>query len=164
MIAALDLIIRESLESLVSDVFAGVWYGREREVVSLYAFGHLQTLCRESSILHHPAQIALDGAVPQLPGPGRKRLVCKDVVIWPVPRMTCWNEDRQPVNYPIAIVQWKVNRPQVSPGDVKWLCRFSAARERFVGYAVCLDLEQRRFRLSCTRVHNGAAWEDWLVL
>jgi len=164
MIAALDLIIRESLESLVSSVFASQWYGREREVVSLYAFNHLQALCRESSVLHHPAQIALDGAVPQLPGPDRKKLVCKDLVIWPEPGMTCWDEDRGPVNYPIAILEWKANKPKVSPGDVKWLREFSAGRERFVGYAACLDLEQRRFRLSCTRVHNETVWADWLVL
>jgi hypothetical protein len=163
MIAALDLVIRESLVNLVTDVFGGTWYGREREVVSLYAFGHLQALFREGSVLHHPAQIALDGAVPQLPGPDRKDLVCKDVVIWPEQGMTCWNKDKEPVNFPIAIVEWKVNKPKVSQRDVKWLCDFSAEKKHFVGYAVCLDLEQRQFRLSCTRVQLGRAQAEWLV-
>jgi hypothetical protein len=40
MISELDLIIRESLKDLVDDVFDRPWFGREREVVSLYAFGY----------------------------------------------------------------------------------------------------------------------------
>jgi hypothetical protein len=105
MISELDLIIRQSLKDLVDDVFDRPWFGREREVVSLYAFGHLQRYCREGGVLSDPTQIVLEGAVPQLPGPNRKQLVCKDLVIWPKPRMTCWNEEQEPAHYPIAIVE-----------------------------------------------------------
>jgi hypothetical protein len=78
--------------------------------------------------------------------------------------MTCWNEEREPVNYPIAILEWKVNTAAVSPTDVNWMRAFSLDLGDFVGYAVTLDLEERRFRLSCTRVELGRAQAGWLVV
>jgi hypothetical protein len=164
MISELDPVIRQSLKSLVEEVFDGAWFGREREVVSLYAFGHLQQHFREGHVLNDPTQIVLEAAVPQVAAPGRKRLVCKDLVIWPRALMTCWNEEQEPVQRPLAIVEWKVNATSVSRTDVNWLCAFSRWQEDFVGYAVCLDLEQRRFKLSSTRVYRGEAQAEWLVV
>jgi len=93
----LDEVIRSSLSSLVAGFSANNWTGRrEREVVSLFCFGHLLRECRPDSFLHDAAQISIEVAVPQLAGQiGRtgkstsKDQVCKDVVIWPRPRMTC---------------------------------------------------------------------------
>ena len=164
MIFELDLIVRESLESLVDDVFDRPWFGKEREVVSLYAFGHLQRYCREGGVLNNPTQIVVEGRVPQIPGSNRKRQVCKDLVIWPKPGMTCWNEEWESVYYPTAIIEWKANVTVVSRYDVEWLSAFSQDLDDFVGYAVCLDLEQRRFKLSCTRVYRGEAEAGWLVV
>jgi hypothetical protein len=115
-------------------------------------------------VLHHPAQIVLDGAVPQNPGPNSKPQVCKDLLLWPEPGMTCWNTRREPVRHPLAILEWKANQSRVSRYDVDWLCTFSRERDDFLGYAVCLDLEQRRFRLSCTRVELEKPQPGWLVV
>ena len=73
MISELDLIIRQSLKDLVDDIFDRPWFGREREVVSLYAFGHLQRYCRGDGVLSDPTQIVIESAAPQLPGKNRKR-------------------------------------------------------------------------------------------
>jgi hypothetical protein len=165
MISEIDLIIRQSLKDLAEDVFASNWFGREREAVSLYAFDHLLQYCREDSVLSDPTQIAIEGAVPQIPEPNRKTLVCKDLVIWPRPGMTCWNEEREPVQYPVVMVKWQMNKTRVSSYDMGWLRKFSKEREDFVGYAVCLDLwpqARRRFGLSCTRVRLGQAHVEWL--
>jgi hypothetical protein len=164
MTSELDWIIRRSLEDLAREVFSAKWFGRERELVSLYAFGHLLRYCRPGHVLHHPAQIVLDGAVPQNPGPNRKPQVCKDLVLWSEPGMTCWSEEREPVWHPLAILEWKANRTRVSRYDVDWLSTFSRDRDDFLGYAVCLDLKQRRFRLSCTRVKLGEPQPGWLVV
>ena len=147
MVLESNLVIRRSLKDLARDVFGKNWFGRERELVSLYAFAHLLRYCRAGQVLSHPTQIVLDGAVSQIPGPNRKPLVCKDLVIWPEPGMTSWNEDKEPVRYSLVVMQWKVNVTAVSHADVNWLCAFSRGREIFVGDAVCLDFKPRRFRL-----------------
>ena len=165
MLPELNLVIRRSLKDLARDVCdSNGWFGREREVVSRYVFGHLLRYCKEGHVLHDPTQIVFESAVPQIPGPNRKALVCKDVVIWPEPGMTCWDEERKPVRYPLAIIEWKANKTRVSRYDVDWLRAFSQDLDDFVGYAVCLDLEQRRFKLSCTRVYRGKAEAGWLVV
>jgi hypothetical protein len=89
----------------------------------------------------------MDVTAPQLEG-------YRKPFIWPEPGMTCWNEDRKPVRYPLAVMQWHAGA-------------FSKEREDFVSYAVCLDLwpqARRRFRLSCTRVRLGRAEGEWLWL
>jgi hypothetical protein len=86
------------------------------------------------------------------------------MVIWPEPLMNVWDENRQPVNYPVAILEWKANKTTVSGYDVKWLRQFSSDLPDLVGYAVCLDMLQRQFRLSCTRVHQGEAHNRWLLI
>lgn len=56
------------------------------------------------------------------------------------------------------------------PPDVAWLKNYSSlysdmfAGHSFVGYAVALDLLQRNFRLSATRIENGQADDKWLRL
>lgn len=164
MSAELDEVIRSSLTRFTDDVFGNRWYGLEREAVSLYAFGYLQRHTRPGRFLRDPTQIGIEVRVPQLKEPGRKARVTKDLVIWQEPWMTCWDADRRPVQYPAAIVEWKVNEAKVSEHDVAWLCKFSTDLDHFVGYAVCMDLLQRNFRLSCTRIHRGQAQPDWLLL
>jgi len=72
-----------------------------------------------------------------------------------------------PLVYPAwrrLVVTLGVSGVQVHAAAVDWLCAFSADCDEFVGYAVCLDLTERHFRLSCTRVHDGLRVPDWLVL
>ena len=169
----LDEVIRSSLSSLVAGFSANNWTGRrEREVVSLFCFGHLLRECRPDSFLHDAAQISIEVAVPQLAGQiGRtgkstsKDQVCKDVVIWPRPRMTCWDSDGKPTVRPISVIEWKHNEGAISEYDVDWLREFAAATEDFVGYAVSTNHGgPHRFRLSCTRIHCGEVQSGWLVV
>lgn len=52
----------------------------------------------------------------------------------------------------------------MSAYDVDWLCALSADDAQFTGYAVCLDLRQQNYRLSCTRVQNQNVQERWLMV
>ncbi len=169
----LDAVIRSSLSSLVSGFSADNWTGRrEREVVSLFCFGHLLRECRPESFLHDATQISIEVAVPQLTGQiGRtgkstsKDQVCKDVVIWPGPRMTCWNSDGKPTVRPISVIEWKHNEGVIPGYDVDWLREFSATAEDFVGYAVSTNHGgPHNFRLSCTRIHRGEVQFEWLLI
>ena len=118
MIAELDEVVRQSLIQFTEEVFRRGWYGLEREAVSLYAFGFLVPQCKPDSFLHDPTQIGIEVRVRQLDEPNRKRRVTKDLIIWPEPWMNCWDDQKEPTQYPAAIVEWKVNERQVYEGDV----------------------------------------------
>jgi len=164
VIEELDRVVRESVSRFVEDIFQNGWLGREREAISLYSFGYLQNYCKPGIFLRDPTQIGIEVAVPQLIQENRKKQVCKDLVIWSEPGMTCWDQNWQPVHHPVAILEWKVNSAKVSEKDVDWLREFSINLENFIGYALCLDLDNRNFRLKCARIQTGKVISDWLVV
>jgi len=167
----LDLAIRSSLSSLIEDLSQNHWTGRrEREVVSLFCFGHLLRECRPGSFLHDATQISIEVAVSQVPGqiartgkPSSKDQVCKDIVIWPRPRMTCWDSEGKPTIKPTSIIEWKHNEGAISEYDVDWLREFSIASDEFVGYAVSTSHDRpSNFRLACSRIQWGKVAPAWL--
>src|SRR5215475_1953406 len=95
----LDKLVRSALTNLVKDVSTNVWSGqREREVVSLFCFGHLLKECRSGGFLQDFTQVGIEVPVPQIAEQAAftgkassKEQVCKDIVIWSKPRMTCWD-------------------------------------------------------------------------
>jgi len=171
VIDQIDEIIKSSLTTLAEDIASG-WTGRrEREVVSLFCFGHLLRHCRPGSFLLDPTQIAIEVAIPQIPGQtaltgkvGSKKQVCKDIVIWPKARMTCWDDTGKPTVKPASVIEWKHNEDAISDYDVQWLCEFSAQVPNFVGYAISSNQPARGYKLSCTRVFHGEAEAKWLYL
>lgn len=172
MIEGIDVAVRSSLTALVESV-SGNWAGRrERELVSLFCFGHLIRRCQPGSVLHDPAQIGIEIAVPQIPGQqsltGKrlsKKQVCKDIVIWREPCQTCWDSSGKPTVRPISVIEWKHNEGPISQYDTEWLCGFSQKSEDFVGYAVRTDQGAgRKISLSCTRVFRGKQFDEWLNL
>lgn len=148
----LDAIIRTSLTRFTDFVFTSKWYGKEREAVSLYAFGFLIDECASGTCLYDKQQIGIEVRVPKPTSFGRKSEVCKDLVIWPSPRMTCWNEQRESVIYPVSVMEWKANRTTTFERDLQWLTAFAHDVPDFVGYATTFDLAKRKFRLKCDRV------------
>lgn len=169
-IAQLDEIMRQSLNALSEEISGSGWNGhREREVVSLFCFGHLVGHCVSGAVLYDPAQISMEVPVPQIRGQTgltkaatSKDQVCKDIVLWPRPRMVTWDNERKASVSPLSVVEWKHNSGRVSDYDVRWLREFSTQTSDFVGYAVCTNRPARRFALSCTRVTGGQIAERWL--
>src|SRR5690349_24988368 len=100
----IDTLVRSSLASLLEEIRKPSWRGRrERELVSLFCFGHLAAHCRAHGFLHDLGQIGIEVAVPQIPGQraltgadSSKHQVCKDIVVWPGRAMTCWGIDGRP--------------------------------------------------------------------
>ena len=170
VIANLDTHIRAALGTLAAELSSGTWKGRrEREVVSLFCFGHLIQQCRQGSALHDPAQIAIEVPIPQiseqseLSGRSRsKQQVCKDIVIWPQPRMVCWDGAGKPAVCPSAVIEWKHNQAEISRFDLDWLCAISSQVDSFVGYAVSSNHPKGPFVLSCTRIYRGTLEDKWL--
>ena len=122
----LDAIVEKSLRSFFRNI-CSEWCGRENEMVSLYAFGHLVKHVRRGTILSELTQIGIEVAVRQLPPdkehPRKKKDVRKDLVIWPVPGMTLWKANI-PHNEPLAVMEWKVNHYH-SPTVVQYTCTTS---------------------------------------
>src|SRR6266545_914881 len=111
MIDQIDHAIRSAATTFVDAIFSNGWRGREREAVSLFAIGYLVRECREGAVLHSPTQIAIEASVPGVAELNAKGRVNKDLVIWPIPAQTCWNETWAVVNDPLAVAEWKVFRP-----------------------------------------------------
>ena len=169
----IDKLIKESLLEFMSDLLVSEWQGvRENEARSLYVFGYLVKRYRPNGFLHDLTQIAIEVPVPQIDSqiqrqltgkPSTKADVTKDLVIWPKPWMTCWQEGKSH-NYPSLIMEWKINQSKVWTYDVEWLQAFSRGRQDFVGYALSIDRKRRNFALSCTRVYDGQAEPEWLLI
>jgi hypothetical protein len=177
MQAGIDAVIENSLQSFYQDISSPDWCGREREMISLFAFGHFARHCipNSSLSLNH---IGIEVAVKQLPRnnshPGRRSTVCKDFVIWPQPNMTLWNSERQVHFEPIAIMEWKVNhhfsRNAHSKNrgenllDIEWLQKKSISVPDLIGYAVFAESTRTPKELICARIQNGNVDAHWLVL
>lgn len=159
----IDGLICRSLTAFAADVLSrgSSWRGRERENISLYAFGYLIQQCEPGGVLHDPTQLGIEVAVPQFRGAGKKPQVCKDLVIWPTPRMTVWYDAGSPANRPLSILQWKAGEAPDSDVDIVWLKRFSRGADSFVGYSICFI---RGNRVTVARIRNGIVGKGWLNL
>lgn len=164
----IDDLVRSALTTFTDEALDGPWNGqREREAVSLFAFGALVEQVDSKGILRDSRQIGLEVPVPQVTlndedSADKKNQVCKDVVIWPEPCMTCWDESQNPTIPPMAIIEWKFDRASIYDGDVNWLKAFTEKYPNCVGYAVTANQLSSRFTLSCTRVSVGQTQPKWL--
>jgi hypothetical protein len=165
----MDEIVRRSLIAFAKDVAVAGWSGRrEREAVSLYVLRYLAAEVAARTVLHDVAQIGVEVPVPQLPKDSPvhrtenpKPQVCKDIVVWPKPAMTCWDKAGQPTVYPTAVIQWK-SAGQPDRTDVDWLRAYSLIRPDFVGFAVATSGYGGSFLLRCAKVVGGRVVPDWL--
>ena len=168
----LEFILRKSFGSFVEEVRSSAWTGRrEREAVSLFAFGHLLRQVRAGSFLHNPAQIGIEIPVPQIATLDqtnnrtvKKAQVCKDLVIWPRPGMTCWDQSGNPTVSPAAILEWKFGVESIDKYDLDWLTEFSIEHADFIGFAISANRPGKSFLMKVAKVYNGTADRNWLCL
>ncbi|HEY4901053.1 MAG TPA: hypothetical protein VIH91_09580 [Terriglobales bacterium] len=172
--AELDHAVREALIELHQRVCSD-WSGRERELVSLFAFGYLATFfSADNAILKAQAQIGIEVAVKQTGHlESMKTQVCKDLVVWREPAMTAWDGQWQLNRTPLCVMQWKcitpltvarVNKKTVLAPDVDWLKKFTEQNNDCIGFSVLADLRPNPRCIACDRFESGTQAEDWLVL
>jgi hypothetical protein len=147
-------VIEKQLTELGCYIRNSDWYGRENELVNLFAHMFLGRAI-------NPAQIGIEVAVKQLPRAGGKTLVRKDLVIWHLPNETVWR-DRVPANDPAAVIEFKVNDSAKCAPDLEWLCAYTQAHPSVLGYSVCGYLKEVR-ALAYTRIENGSAAAQQVV-
>lgn len=143
----MDSIIEKGFDELAGFLEESGWYGRENEVVNLFCHSFL---AKHVSL----AQVGIEVAVKQLPSDNGKALVRKDLVIWGADYQTVWNDLREPVNDPVAIIEWKTNSLAKCTGDIEWLKKYTKIYPNVTGYSVCVFIKDSR-EIKYTKVKNG---------
>jgi hypothetical protein len=135
-------VIEESLRSLNKYLSESTWYGRENEVVNLFAHHFLMRHLGELPFLD-PSQIGIEVAVKQIPKAGRKKLVRKDLVLWNNPLETVW-KDGVAKNIPAAILEWKIGKIAKCDADIEWLLDYTKIYPHVLGYSICAFTKDKR--------------------
>ncbi|WP_026837068.1 hypothetical protein [Gillisia sp. JM1] len=136
------------------------WPGKERELVSRFAFSKLVKNINRCPEFYDPSQIGLEVRVKQNQGDNRKEFVCKDLIIWKKPNSNVWTKQ----NIPILIMEWKHNNFKPSEYDIKWLQEYTLQNQSCIGIAINID-NKKNYKLSSSLIENGEINEaNWLVL
>jgi hypothetical protein len=150
----MDATLRCALERLIRDPHVCDWHAKEHDWVNYFVFRHLLPQCTAAGPLRDPAQIGIEVSVPQPPGYARP-VVCRDIVVWREPGMSCWETGWNPKRHPLAIVEWKTHRPGRRNKDVQkereWLRAYSRWQQSVTCYAVEVDVDRSEPLLTCTR-------------
>jgi len=160
----LDTIVEQSLRLFYQDIRAE-WFGRENELINLYALGRLAKCVRPNTILGKLTQLGIEVAVRQLlpdkKHKGRRSTVRKDLVIWPRGGMNLWKAN-VPYYEPLAVMEWKVNHflnravhaknRREHQDDIQWLRETSlrSGMSHFIGYAVLIENTRKPKELHAT--------------
>jgi len=118
------------------------WYGRENELVNLFAHSFLSGRLGPDGPVH-VAQLGIEVAVKQLKEIDGKDVVRKDLVVWSKPNETLWL-NRESVNKPIAVIEFKRKNERECLPDHEWLTAYTKANPGVLGYSVCGFIEQHR--------------------
>ncbi len=149
--------IRRMLLAFIQEIEASKWQGKERELVSHFAFSQLVKNVGCCPDLYDTAQIAIEVRVKQVPG-GSKANVCKDMMIWPKPGQTFMNT----AAVPLCIIEWKHRLKEPFPYDVEWLMDYTRQHPDCFGVALTVENEAR-YRLRATLVEKGKVTADnWI--
>jgi hypothetical protein len=159
-------------------VVTPIAFAREREYVSSFVLGHLAPLVRPGAALFDLTQIGIEVAVPQRRTATNRRRhpdVCKDVVIWSDPGMTCWDARGFPSRFPAAVLEWKALNRQDPPAvrarkrakdrdaDRAWLGWFTHTSPDALGFSVLVDSTSSPPSIDVERVAKGVLIRGWLA-
>jgi hypothetical protein len=145
------------------------WFAKERECVNRFAMAHLVPACTPGTVLHHPTQIGIEMSVKQPETVGTRLTAPKDLVIWGQPCDTCWSPEMSPERSPLAVLEWKVQRPtaakQSTAEDQEWLTEFSRENPSSLGYSVFVEWAEGGLlrKMEVTRCSEGLKRERWFV-
>jgi len=148
-------LIETQLQALDQFLKQSTWYGRENELVNLFAHEFLPRAVSDSCPLKSLTQIGIEVAVRQVTG-SCKRFVRKDLVLWPFPQMTAWPDGSPPA----AIIEWKRGTTAGHPRDIKWLALYTGQYPQTVGVAVCVALDGKR-QVNWTVIREGRPGRRW---
>ena len=139
----MDRIIEKALKNFDNFLKDTNWYGRENEVVNIFAHKFLAEYVGEKPLLSLD-QLGIEVAVKQLDSEKGKELVRKDLVIWKYGDTSVWNEKGEIINNPLVIIEWKVNDVKKCSYDIGWLGEYTRKYPDVTGYSVCTFMIGKR--------------------
>ncbi|MGZ5244629.1 MAG: hypothetical protein ACXWEY_10890 [Bacteroidia bacterium] len=157
--------LKELLIEFFEEIKAENWFGKEREMVSRFAFSKLVKNVGCCDEFFDSAQIGIEVRVEQNPADDinlkQKNEVCKDLIIWQKPNQTFWSNP----NIPLCIMQWKHNFHVPYMQDILWLKQFTQINPSCFGIALNIDLDnerKRQLQLNATLIQSGSVTENWI--
>lgn len=170
--AMLELAFKQFHRAIVGT--QGTWFGKERDCVNRFVMGHLVPLCRTGRhAVKDPAQIGIEVAVCQPSGYRGRKSAPKDLVIWQNTWGTCWDANLEPVEAPLAVIEWKVRHPKArkqtidkaTEHDRGWLGEFTRENKGRLGFSVYLDWSRNWTveEFAVARCETGKWVDEWLV-
>ena len=145
--------ILRMLNEFIIEIKNEHWFGKEREIVSRFAFSNLVKNIGCCEQLFDPGQIAIEVRVKQIKENGKKE-VCKDLVIWSQPNQTVWSN----YNVPLCIMEWKHRTKFPYEYDVDWLENYTTCYENCFGIAINVENESK-YELKALLVEQGRRQE-----
>ncbi len=152
----------EALKDLDKFLKETSWFGREREVVNLFAHKFLPNYLGREGFLFLE-QIGIEVALIQVETTGkRKKMVNKDLVIWQAGNSSAWKETKrgiEVINIPMIVSEWKVNNLESCTDDIEWLKKFTTQHPSVIGYSVCAFVKGTRgvifYRIEKGKIREG---------
>ena len=152
-ITTFKALINKALVEFVGEIQQEKWFGKERELISRFAFTKLIRLTGKHPLFIDPAQVGIEVRVQQVKG-FEKEFVCKDLIIWKDKNQTAWSKD----NVPMFILEWKHNNGEPSKYDIEWLKKYTTEHPDCVGMAINVQTSPE-YSLSVVMVESGAITE-----
>jgi hypothetical protein len=136
------------------------WAGKEHDAVSRFVMRYLINECEPGAALYAPAQIGIEIPVAKPVSLDRQKPSSwKDVVIWSEPGMTAFDQELKPVQFPAAVIEWKVHfkngrsKAKLTEEiykDHDWLSAFTDEHEESIGYSVFLEtIPEHQLSVEC---------------
>jgi len=154
--------IDEALKSFSLWLKANHWRGKEHDCVNLFAHSFLYKKIKKGNAIYDIGQIRIECGLKQ-PSNGNysKAAARKDLVIWSDPEQNSWSENWEPVNIPIAVMEWKVKfktkpkKKTFSSHDEKWIRLYTQENLECIGYVVLVDISSDQRKVEWIAFNQG---------
>lgn len=139
-----EILIEKSLMELDYFLRNSDWFGRENEIINLFAHKFL-TRYSGKPPLKSLTQIGIEVSVKQIQDTNNgKKFVRKDLVLWSEEDQTVWSKNKSTYNMPAAIIEWKINNESSCEYDIDWLSEYTSENTSCVGYSVCVHTNRNK--------------------
>lgn len=148
--------LKRMLLEFIEEIKNEKWFGKERELVSRFAFSKLVKNVNCCSEFYDTGQVGIEVRVEQVTA-GKKE-VCKDMIIWRRANQTVWSSN----SAPLCIIEWKHGQQEPFQYDIDWLKEYTQKYSECFGIA--LNVENKKdYIMKAVLIENGEIIDnDWI--
>ena len=148
--------MQRMLTEFIDEINHDDWIGKERELISRFAFSKLVPNVGCDKVFYDAAQIGIEVRVKQVRK--GKNDVCKDLIIWKYPHQTVYSSD----NVPLLIMEWKYNSKKPSDYDIDWLIDYTQLNLTCTGIALNIE-KTDTYLLEAVLIREGKISDDVFI-